>query len=302
MEVSNRHVLKQGPVLAALGRTALLAVQQKISKSSGAGSTQACPGPLFERTFDPLPQALLDDFVRFLEGNPESFRGQVPPHLFPQWSLPLAARTLEGLGYPMLKVINGGCRMERRGPIPAGEPLHVRGQLTNIDDDGQRALLTERVVTGTRDNPELLVAEIHAYVPLAKKSGGEKKEKPSVPENARGIATYKLPANAGLSFAKLTGDFNPIHWLPPYAKASGFKHVILHGFGTFAFAAQALVQHLLGGDPEQLQSIEVRFTRPLVLPAEVTVFVASNEVFVGTTPGQPAFMTGTFTTKEIRHD
>ena len=302
MEVPSRHVLQQGPVLAAIGRTAWLAVSQKIKRSSHSEAVPVCPGPVYERTCEPLPQALLDDFVSFLGGRPESYRGQVPAHLFPQWSLPIAARTLEGLTYPMLKVINGGCRMERRGLIPVGQPLSVQGQLTRIDDDGQRALLTERVVTGTAEQPELLIAEFHAYVPLAKKSGVGKKEKPSVPRDARKIATIKLPANAGLSFAKLTGDFNPIHWLAPYAKASGFKNVILHGFGTFALAAEALVQHVFDGDPEQLQTMEARFTRPLVLPAEVSVFVLAGDVFVGTETEKPAFMTGTFARKEQRHD
>jgi len=123
-----------------------------------------------------------------------------------------------------------------------------------------------------------------------------------VPDDACSLAIITLPANAGLSFAKLTGDFNPIHWLPPYAKASGFKNVILHGFCTFAFAAEVLVQHVLGGDPERLQALEARFTRPLVLPAEVSVFVRGAEVYVGTQPGQPAFMTGTFTSKDNHHD
>lgn len=302
MGVPTRHVLNQGPVLAALGRTAFSALQQQLQRTSSSGTPQI-PGPLVERTLPPLPEDLLNDFVTFLGGDPRNYQGQVPAHLFPQWSFPLAARTLEGLPYPMLKVVNGGCRIERRGAIPVGKRLNVKAQLTKVDDDGRRALLTERVVTGTDDQPELLVAEIHAYVPLAKGSKSAdstpaaKKEKPTVPADAKELSRIKLRGDSGLSFAKLTGDFNPIHWIAPYAKASGFRHVILHGFGTFAFAAESLVANLLAGDPNRLVNMEARFTKPLVLPAEVGVFVCDSEIYVGTAPSGPAYMTGTFETQ-----
>lgn len=301
MVVSSRHILQQGPVLAALGRTAWSALQQHMGRASGM--TPQCPGPVFERNYPPLPDSLLDDFIRFVGGDPRAYRGQVPAHLFPQWSVPLVARTLEGLPYPMLKVVNGGCRMERRGPIPRGERLVVRGQLTQIDQDGRRVLLTQRVTSGTAQEPELLVSEIHAYVPLggqakAGAAGELRKPKATVPADAREIARLHLERDAGLSFAKLTGDFNPIHWLSPYAQASGFRHVILHGFGTFALAVEALVNNRLAGDPNQLKVFAARFTRPLLLPKEVGVYLAGSQVYVGTTCAGPAYMAGTFQTEE----
>ena len=39
----------------------------------------------------------------------------------------------------------------------------------------------------------------------------------------------------------------------------------------------------------------MRFTRPLKLPARVSVFVDGTAFFVGTAPGAPAYLTGTFT-------
>jgi hypothetical protein len=53
---------------------------------------------------------------------------------------------------------------------------------------------------------------------------------------AREIGRFSLSKRAGLDFAKATGDFNPIHWAPRYAKAMGFRSVILHGFGSLSWA------------------------------------------------------------------
>jgi acyl dehydratase len=299
MSVSSRHILEQGRVLAALGRTALSALGQRVGGAHPRGAP-VVPGPEIRASVPSPSPELVAAYVRELGGDPKSWRGEVPPHLFPQWSFPLATRTLEGLPYPLLRVVNGGCRMEARAPIVAGETLDVRAHLASIDDDGKRAVLQQHVVTGTKSAPDALVADFYAIVPLASSGAGaprEKKPRPTVPADAREIARYRLKRDAGLSFAKLTGDFNPIHWLAPYARASGFRDVILHGFGTFARAAEGLARGLLGGDVRALAVLDAKFTRPLVLPADVGLYVRGGEVFVGDVAGGPAYMTGRFETK-----
>ena len=305
MHVSSRHVLRQGPMLAMLGKTAARAFAQRMRK--GPSSQVVTPGPEFQRSFAPLPDDLLDQYIAHVGGDPRAYRGVVPPHFFPQWAMPVAADALAALPYPILRVLNAGCRMQVNKLLPRNEPLHVRAQLAAIDDDGKRALITTRVVTSTESAPEGLVTEIYAFVPLAQPSkngsnGGAKpakSEKPRVPEGCHEIAFSKLGADAGLSFAKLTGDFNPIHWVAPYARASGFRNVILHGFGTFARACESLNRGLLGGDVRKLALLEAKFTRPLVLPHAVGVYVRQREIYVGDGIQGPAYMTGHFETREI---
>jgi acyl dehydratase len=112
--------------------------------------------------------------------------------------------------------------------------------------------------------------------------------------NARELSRFRLSANAGLAFALLTGDLNPVHWLRPYACAAGFDGTILHGFATLARVVEALQLTLFGGRTDRLKVIDVRFTRPLCLPAEVGLYLAGDELSVGTEPGEPAYLTGTF--------
>jgi hypothetical protein len=241
-------------------------------------------------------------------GDPAWYRGTLPAHFFPQWGFPLAARALLGLHYPLARVINGGCRLENRAALPANEPLDVRARIESIDDDGKRAIVTQRVVTGTKTRPEAVVADLRAFIPLAKKKDGENgqkppKARPSVPADAHEIAFLKIGEGAGLDFAKLTGDFNPIHWVKPYARASGFRTVILHGFSTFARAIEALNRARFAGDPSRLKSIDVRLSRPLVLPARVGVYVdrggGAGEIWVGDAPGGGAYLEGHFETEAL---
>src|SRR5690606_12048844 len=163
-----------------------------------------------------------------------------------------------------------------------------------------RAVLHMRGVTGTKSSPEALITDMQALIPLSggkgdKKSGGAK-ERQRVPAGAHELARLSLGATAGLDFAKLTGDFNPVHWIPPYAKAFGFRNTILHGFSTMARAYESVVRGRLAGDVTAIREFEVRFTRPLVLPAKVGVYVDGGDLFVGDAPSGPAYLVGSYST------
>ena len=299
MSVSLKFIRYQGPVLRGMGEAALGALRQKLAKNGKNGAAAApprLPGPEHHLTVSPRPTELVNAYVRWVGGDPASYKGRVPAHLFPQWGFPLTGKVMEGLSYPMLAAMNGGCKLTIHAPLPANEPLEVSGRLDAVDDNGQRAILDQKIVTGTKTNPEALVAHLYVFVPLKKddKKSGKKTEKARVPVDAREISYFKLRDDAGLDFAKLTGDFNPVHWVPRWARAFGFRNVILHGFGTMARAIEALNRGLLAGDVDALAEIDVRFTRPLVLPARVGVYVRGDKLWVGDAPGGPAYLEGSF--------
>jgi len=286
-------LLQQGPVVAALAKGAAGALR----KPSGDGAPTPTPGPWHRTTVRPRPRALIDDYVRHVGGDLASYRGLVPPHLFPQWVFPLQALALEGVSYPLQKVLNGGCRLEVRGPLPDDRPLEVATRLDAIDDDGRRAVLRFLATTGPAEEPEALVVHLNAVVPLAStkpETSGTKpeKERARVPTNAQELARWRLGPRAGLDFAILTGDFNPVHWIRPYARAFGFRSTILHGFSTFARVFEGLrtARRLAP------RVLDARFTRPLVLPAKVGLYVdpAQRTVHVGDAPGAPEYLRGTY--------
>jgi MaoC like domain len=294
--VPYRHLRHQLPVIAALGGTAVAALRRR--KPSGA--PLALPSPEIARTLAPRPAELVRDYVRHVGGDPGAYRGVLPPHLFPQWGFPLAARTLAGVPYPLARVLNGGCRLEINAPLPADRPLQVRARLVDIDDDGRRAVLRQQVITGVDGAPDALVATLYAIVPLGGDKDSAKEKGPRsvvrVPDDARELAYWRIARDAGLAFATLTGDVNPIHWAPRYARAFGFRGTILHGFATMARAIEGVVRARFAGDASRLRTWDCKFTRPLVLPAQVGLYARGDEVWVGDAPGGPAYLAATLTT------
>lgn len=293
-----KNLVQQRKTIATLGEVGLMGVKQQLGWAAEAATPQL-PGPEFSATIPPRSRELVRDFVRHIGGAPSAYKAHLPPHLFPQWSFPVAAKTQRGLPYPLVKMVNGGCRMEVNGTLPVNEPLYVSARLEDIDDNGRRAVLHQRVATGTRDEAEIVVAHIFVVIPLGGGKGSKdkpkkKKQKPLVPTDVRELAYWKIRRDDGLVFASLTGDFNPVHWVAPYAKAFGFKSVILHGFATMARAVEGLNKSLFAGDVHKLKSFDTRFTRPLVLPAEVGLYVKENRVWIGDSAGGPAYFEGTF--------
>jgi acyl dehydratase len=59
-------------------------------------------------------------------------------------------------------------------------------------------------------------------------------------------------------YAGASGDFNPIHIDPEFAKQVGMPGNILHGLYTMAQVARANVA-AAGGDPRSLKRLEVQF-------------------------------------------
>ena len=77
-------------------------------------------------------------------------------------------------------------------------------------------------------------------------------------------------------YAGASGDFNPIHIDPEFAKQVGLPGNILHGLYTMAQVARANV-NAAGGDPRALRRLAVQF-RGMGLPErEITVTGAVRE-------------------------
>jgi acyl dehydratase len=59
-------------------------------------------------------------------------------------------------------------------------------------------------------------------------------------------------------YAGASGDFNPIHIDPEFAKAVGLPNTILHGLYMMGLTARAAAESV-GGDPRSLKRLSVQF-------------------------------------------
>ena len=72
-------------------------------------------------------------------------------------------------------------------------------------------------------------------------------------------------------YAGASGDFNPIHIDPEFAKAVGLPGTILHGLYVMGLVARANAEAVGGGDPRSLKRLSVQFRGMGFPEQEITV-------------------------------
>jgi len=85
------------------------------------------------------------------------------------------------------------------------------------------------------------------------------------------LAKWTVPADTGRRYARVSGDWNPIHLAGLLARPFGFPAAIAHGMWTVA----RCLGWLASGPPAPGARLEVRFLKPLLLPGHVGLHVAA---------------------------
>ena len=84
--------------------------------------------------------------------------------------------------------------------------------------------------------------------------------------------SVELSRDSLVRYAGASGDFNPIHYRDDVAKSVGLEGVLAHGMLTMGLAVAPVTVWL--GDRGFVSSYQVRFTKPVYVPAESSVIVA----------------------------
>jgi len=111
--------------------------------------------------------------------------------------------------------------------------------------------------------------------------GGERgpSKKREIPSRAPDHEVYYTTREDQALLYRLSGDRNPLHSDPGFAKLGGFDRPILHGLCTYGFTGRALLHAVCGGDPTRFRAMDCRFSKP-VLPGDaltVRMWVEGSE-------------------------
>lgn len=126
---------------------------------------------------------------------------------------------------------------------------------TDISADGQ-ALWRETCVFMAR-RPE----------PAQRGAGGRPPRPPKAPKDAQLLAELEVSLDTAWAYARVSGDFNPIHLNDRAARFFGLKGAIGHGMWSLA---RSLAQAPLPSIPRAAR-IDTQFLTPVQLPARVAV-------------------------------
>jgi 3-hydroxyacyl-CoA dehydrogenase/3a,7a,12a-trihydroxy-5b-cholest-24-enoyl-CoA hydratase len=198
----------------------------------------------------------------------------VAPALKAIFDLAKEGKQVPGLHYGFDRVLHGEQYTELRAPWPTHGKLTHKIKIKDIFDKGKGALVVSAITTTDDAGATLAYNEVTTFVRGAGGWGGERGPNADVnvpPTRAPdAVVEEKTSPNQALLY-RLSGDWNPLHADPSFAKNFGFERPILHGLCTFGFAARHVIAKFApGADPRFFKSIKVRFANS-VIPGETLV-------------------------------
>ncbi|HVN41141.1 MAG TPA: MaoC/PaaZ C-terminal domain-containing protein [Steroidobacteraceae bacterium] len=99
------------------------------------------------------------------------------------------------------------------------------------------------------------------------RTGGRPSRPPRAPKDAEVLAEFDVPLGMAWRYARVSGDYNPIHLNQRLARSFGLRGAIIHGMWSLArsLAAAPECASLSGG------RLTTQFLTPVLMPARVAV-------------------------------
>jgi multifunctional beta-oxidation protein len=174
------------------------------------------------------------------------------------------------------KLVHGEQYFEvRKYPVPTSGSLKTTGQLLEVVDKGNAALLRRSATTiDARTGEDVFYGESVAFIRGAGGFGGAKQQvergfiteahEPPKSRSADKVVEEKTSEEQAALY-RLMGDRNPLHIDPKFSSVGGFPDPILHGLCTMGVVAKHILQAY-----GPYKRLKVRFAGP-VIPGQTIV-------------------------------
>lgn len=191
------------------------------------------------------------------------------PHIL-AFALQMQLLTDKEFPFPLLGLVHLSNRIRVLRPLGAISRAQVSVHVHNLQAHAKGA--TFDLLTTLDDQLGPLWEAQSQMLCRGVKLDGEPAEQTWQPAQALlEVAHWQAPADIGRQYAKVSGDYNPIHLSAASAKLFGFPAAIAHGLWNKARTLAALSEHL----PKANLEIAVHFRKPVRLPSEVTLLASA---------------------------
>ncbi len=168
---------------------------------------------------------------------------------------------IEGLEFNFAMLLHGEQEVILHKPIPTEAKVTNRGRVAELWDKGKACLCVLEVDTEDENGEPLFTNRYSLFLRGEGGFGGEPGPPAGnvAPDRAPDgrIEVPTLPQQALLY--RLSGDKNPLHADPEFAKMGGFDTPIIHGLCSYGVVCKAIVDTCLGGDTAKVAGYAARF-------------------------------------------
>jgi len=166
-----------------------------------------------------------------------------------------------GLEFNFAMLLHGEQDLEVHQPIPPEAKVSSNGCVKEIWDKGKGALVVLEVETKDESGAPLFTNRFSLFLRGEGGFGGEPgpKARNQAPDREPdGVIEVPTMPQQALIY-RLSGDKNPLHADPEFAKMGGFDKPIIHGLCSYGVVCKAIVDGVLDGDTTQVARWQARF-------------------------------------------
>ena len=190
------------------------------------------------------------------------------PKVLPTYSvisgMDILATVMMKVEFNLAMLLHGEQKITLHRPIPAKGKAKGQGKVVEVWDKGKAAVIGVECVVEDEKGPLFTTYET-LFIRGAGGFGGERgpsseETKVVVPDRDPDYVVEDQTRPEQAAIYRLTGDRNPIHIDPQFAKFGGYNEPFLHGLCTYGFSGRAVLHSLCGCDPEKFISMSARFS------------------------------------------
>ncbi|MSP42573.1 MAG: 3-alpha,7-alpha,12-alpha-trihydroxy-5-beta-cholest-24-enoyl-CoA hydratase [Alphaproteobacteria bacterium] len=172
------------------------------------------------------------------------------------------AAAIENVDLRLEMLLHGEQSFTLSRPIPPRAKGRVYSKIIEVWDKGKAAIVGVESTLEDSDGV-LLTTYASLFVRGAGGFGGERGpagEARNTPlERAPDAVVSETPLLEQGAIYRLSGDWNPIHIDPEFARLGGFDAPFMHGLCTYGFVCRAALKTLCSDDPAKFTSMTGRF-------------------------------------------
>ncbi|MGW0185528.1 MaoC/PaaZ C-terminal domain-containing protein [Streptomyces sp. NPDC003362] len=172
----------------------------------------------------------------------------------------ISGLSMPGVEVDLARVLHGGQSLTVHRAIPPEGRATATSRIAAVHDKGTAAVLVLRTDVGDPEGP-LWTNDARIFVRGEGGWGGERGPSARLdPPAGEPDLTVVRPVREDQALLyRLSGDWNPLHADPEFAKVAGFDRPILHGLCTYGITLKAVVDTLLDGEVGRVRSYDTRF-------------------------------------------
>ncbi|MGE5500525.1 MAG: MaoC/PaaZ C-terminal domain-containing protein [Ignavibacteriales bacterium] len=181
------------------------------------------------------------------------------------------------MGINFMLVVHGEQKVEIHKPLPTEATVVTDGRVLGAYDKGPgkgAVVIVETTMKDAKSGDLLATLTSSIFARGDGGFGGPAEGAPEphqVPERAPDLSLdFPTKPDQALIY-RLSGDRNPLHADPAFAKMAGFDRPILHGLCTYGVTCRAVMQAYTDMDPNKIKSHQIRFSSPVFPGETITV-------------------------------